>query len=338
MENDDTDTGGDELSVSEAASAYAKAMADGADDGQPDDIEQAGETADDDLHEGDEPEGDETDGDPEADSQADDEDDAEPESEKGRYVAHNGRVRLPDGSESTVADLIAGNMMDRDYRQKTMAHSEEVKSFKAQSDALEASKEQLSHDRELVAQLITAIVGQPPDPATLASDPVKYMQDKANYDAWLQHLNSLQQQDLQSRQQKAQETQEAEVKKADEEWRALTDKLTYLKDSKKAATFANNLKSYLGTYGFGPPDMKAVALNHRLALIADKARQWDRLQASKATVAKKVEGRPPVQKGGRRLNPSEHRARAAGDAFAKAKQSGSLEDVTAAFIASLNKG
>jgi hypothetical protein len=79
--------------------------------------------------------------------------------------------------------------------------------------------------------------------------------------------------------------------------------------------------------------MKAVALNHVYAVIADKARRWDKLQASKANVQKKVEGRPPVQKGGKRLNPSEAKARQATDAMTRLGNTGRLDDAVAAYLA-----
>jgi hypothetical protein len=43
------------------------------------------------------------------------------EPEAPAYVAPEAKVKLPDGSEATVDDLIKGNLRDRDYRQKTQA-------------------------------------------------------------------------------------------------------------------------------------------------------------------------------------------------------------------------
>jgi hypothetical protein len=66
--------------------------------------------------------------------------------------------------------------------------------------------------------------------------------------------------------------------------------------------------------------------------------QWTKLQASKANVNKKVEGRPPVSRGGKRHSSSERNASRASEALNTARKSGSVQDVTAAYIASLNKG
>src|SRR6185369_8912816 len=106
-------------------------------------------------------------------------------------------------------------------------------------------------------------------------------------------------------------------------------------DAKRVDTFVGDLRKYAtDTYGFKPEEMKAIALDHRLALALNDAIKWNKLQASKANVQKKVEGRPPVQKGGKRLNPAESQARRATDAIARAQQSGRLEDVAAAYHAS----
>jgi hypothetical protein len=349
MENDeiDTQTGGEDLSISQAAAAYAKATATPVsnDHGNADEQDDSDTTTDDDLPDGDEPESDETDGETDTEEDTAEDADGEPETEQGRFVADNAKVRLADGTVTSVHELKRGFLRESDYTRKTTEAAEQRKQFEAQSSTLKASQEQLEQERALAIQVIQSAIGEPPplsmlDPTSPDFDIIGYNQRKANHDAWAQHLYALQQQDQQSRQKKTEEATRTEVEKANKEWSILSDKLTYLRDSKKAEAFANDLKAYLTgpDYGFAPEEMKAVALDHRFAVIADKARRWDKLQASKANVAKKVEGRPPVQKGGKRLNPSEHRSRSANDAFAKAKQSGSLEDVTAAFIASLNKG
>src|SRR6187549_573285 len=136
MDENDSPQAGEELSIDQAAAAYAKiSTPNAADTGQVEDEEQSeSEPADDELQASDEDAGEEAEGETEDEGQADEETDDEPETERGRYVAHNGRVKLPDGTESTVDDLIKGNLRDRDYRQKTMAHADEVKTFRSQSE------------------------------------------------------------------------------------------------------------------------------------------------------------------------------------------------------------
>src|SRR5687768_11467295 len=137
MENDDTDIGGESLSIEQAASAFVKATSDGAGSGQPEQEVEQSEDAEDELQASDEDEG-ESAGEDDPESQADDEDDEEPDSDHGRFVASNGKVKLPDGTVSTIADLIAGNMKERDYRQKTMELAPQRRALEEQSSALQA--------------------------------------------------------------------------------------------------------------------------------------------------------------------------------------------------------
>ncbi len=113
MENDDTVSGGESLSIEEAATAFVKATSEEAPKAKPEEEAEQGEQAEDELQASDEDEG-ESEGEDDPEGQADDEDEQEPESDQGRFVASNGKVKLPDGTVSTVADLIAGNMKERD--------------------------------------------------------------------------------------------------------------------------------------------------------------------------------------------------------------------------------
>lgn len=330
--NDDTPLGGAEPSMTtdEAAKAYAATLTTEP-EGQPEPEEETEVTTDDELQASDEGEGEETDGETDEEGQAEEETDEEPETERGRYVAHNGRVKLPDGSESTIADLIQGNLRDRDYRQKTMSHADEVKAF-------QASKQQIEDQRAYMASLIQSIIPPEPDPALYDTDPYAYGKQELARKQWLTHLNYIQEQDQLSAKERQAKAAKEDAEKRETEWNALLGKMPELKDEKRLDAFVGDIKKHGTTYGFTPQELSAVARDHRQAVVLSKAIKWDKLQASKATVQKKVEGRPPVQKGGRRLNPSEHRARATSDAMNRLKQSGSVEDAAAAYIASLNKG
>lgn len=327
MEND-TENGGEELSLDEAASAYAKSQASQAtSNGQAeDDDTQQGTEADDALVEAGE-------GEPDEDGQAEDGTDEEPESDQGRFVASNGKVRLPDGSVSTVADLIQGNLRDRDYRQKTMEASEVRKTSEAQSTALRQREQQLNQQSEYVAGLIRSIIPQPPDPNLARTDPGGYVEAKANHEAWMAHLNALDGQRNQFTQAQQAEQQQNLQTRAQSEWNVLLEKVPALKDDAKAKAFGADLVKFGSDYGFSPQELQGLAFDHRQAIVMRKAIAWDKLQASKGNVQKKVEGRPPVQRGGQRLSPAQSRGRANTELVARAQKSGSVDDVAAAYAA-----
>lgn len=340
MDNDTVPSGGETLSLDEAAKAYAAVTQTKEPQGQPDPEDTGEDTAGDTDELEADAEGDaEDDGEPETEGQPeDDEDDEEPESEKGRYVAHNGRVKLPDGSESTIADLIAGNMKDRDYRQKTMAHAEDVKSFKAQSEALKASQQQIDQQREYVASLVKSIIGTPPDPSLVdpASpnyDPAKYQTDEVRYRSWAQHLTYLESEQQRLQQERQAQTETQTQDRVNKEWAAALDKLPELKDPKKLDSFGKDTLKFGAEYGYTPQELATIHHDHRQLLVMKDAMAWRKLQSSKDKVQKKIENRPPVQKGGKRLNPNETRARAVSDATSRLQQTGRLDDAVAAYLA-----
>lgn len=333
-DEDDTGNGGEGLSMDQAVAAYAKATADGAEEANPEAEDEQGEEADDELQASGEDEG-EDDGDPGEKGQAEDEDDEEPESDQGRFVASNGKVRLPDGTVSTVADLISGNLRDRDYRQKTMATAEEKRVLAEQSAAFEASKKQVDEQREYMTRLLEAITPQAPDPSLMQSDPVGFMQAEHQHRQFAQHLQYLQHQMGVSRQEAEAATVKQRNEKANAEMERLREARPDLRDEAKLKAFAEDIKSAGKAAGFTLQEIaEQVPFDHRMALVLQKAAKWDRLQANKPKTVQKVKERPPVTKGSKRFSPTEAKAQRATDAITRLSKSGSMDDAVAAYLAS----
>ena len=334
MENDDTERGGESLSIEQAASAFVKATSDGADKGQPEKVTEQGEEADDELQASDLDEG-ESEGEADDEGQSDDEDEQEPESDQGRFVASNGKVKLPDGTVSTVADLVHGNLRDRDYRQKTMELATQRRAFEEQSSSFRASEQQVNEQREYLSQLLESITPQPPDPSMLANDPMGYLQAKDQYERFVSHTQYIQQQMGLTRQKSEETTQKQRMERAAEEHGALQEKLPALRDPAKLKAFADDILSAGQKAGYSPQELRdAVPYDHRMALVLQKAAKWDRLQASKPKVSEKVQGRPPVQRSGKQLSSDSRRAQRANDAVDRLRQTGSHDDAVAAYLAS----
>lgn len=333
MENDDTERGGEALSIEQAASAFVKATSEGAGNGQPEQEAEQGE-ADDELQASSEDEG-ESEGEDENEGQPEDEDDQEPESDQGRFVASNGKVKLPDGTVSTVADLVQGNLRDRDYRQKTMELATQRRAFEEQSSAIKASEQQVNEQREYLSRLMESLTPQPPDPAMMETDFIGYMQAKDQHERFVAHAQYIQQQIGLSRQQAEEATQKQRNDRANEEWGILQEKLPALRDQAKLKAFADDIQSAGQAAGFSREELAgSVPYDHRMALVLQKAAKWDRLQASKPKVQEKVQGRPPVQRSGKQLSHDAKRAQRANDAVSRLRQTGSHDDAVAAYLAS----
>jgi hypothetical protein len=339
MENDDTESGGESLSIEQAASAFVKATSEEAPKAKPTEEAEQGEQADDELQASDEDEG-ESEGEDDPEGQAADEDDEEPESDHGRFVASNGKVRLPDGTVSTVSDLIAGNMKERDYRQKTMELAPQRRALEEQSSAVKASEQQVNEQREYLSHLLESLTPQAPDPADIdpVTDPVgylSYMKAKEQYDRFEAHKQYIQQQMGMTRQQAEDQAKQQRMQKAAEENGALQEKIPALRDPAKLKALADDILSAGEAAGYSRQEIaESVPYDHRMALVLQKAAKWDRLQASKPKVSEKVQGRPPVQRSGKQVSNDAKRAQRTNDAMSRLRQTGSLEDATAAYLAS----
>jgi len=341
----DADLGGEELSVEQAAAAFVKSNEEGADQGQPEpedeDIE-ADNAEDDELSDEDD---DESEGEPDdEEGQPDEEDEDEPETERGRFVAANGRVKLPDGSVATVDELIQGNLKDRDYRQKTMSLAEEKRAFEAQSSEVKASLQQVQEQREYTQRLLESLMPQPPHADMLNAnspdyDPIGYTEQKAIYDNFAAHNQYLQQQAQAYQSQTAEQQQQSRQEKQNAEWNALLEAMPVLKDSAKLNAFSRDIKSAGEAYGFSPKEIaESLPQDHRMAIVLRDAASWRKLQSSKPKTTEKLKGRPPVQRSGKRLSSGAQKAQRASDAISRLKETGSVEDATRAFLASMNKG
>jgi hypothetical protein len=340
MEND-TVTGGAELSISEAAAAFIKSTAPEVPKDHPEVEDQDEEaTTDDDLQASDDDVSDEPDGETadEDDAEALGEDD-EPETEQGRFVADNAKVRLADGTVTTVHELKRGNLREADYTRKTQEAAALHTETAAERERIKASEQQIEQQREFMTSLLQAIVPAKPDPSRADPrsqnyDPAGYIADQAAHETWSQYLNQLQYQQQQVAYERQAQAGETEKQTIDREWNELVGKVPEWKDNKRLERFVDELREHTPAYGITPEELKVIAYDHRHALVLRDAIAWRKLQASKTTVAKKVEGRPPVQKGGKRLSPDGHRARAATDAITRLKETGSVADAAAAFLAS----
>lgn len=336
---DDTITGGEALSIDEAASRYVQSTApQEVEDDQADDVEQdEGDTTDDELQASDENEeaGEEDEGETDSEDQAEESDEEDdPESEQGRFVADNARVKLEDGTFATVAELKAGNLKNADATRKWQEAAELRRTAESHAESVKQAEQQIIEQRQYMTTLLQSVTPQAPDPSLVRTDPVAYMEQKAQYEQFTQHLDYLRQQDQQTQQQRQQEAQAKRQEKVNTEWGALLEKAPELKDKTKFTAFEAELVKAAPEFGFSPQElMEAVPYDHRMALVLKDAIAWRKLQASKPQAVKKTEGRPPIHKGGKRLGQQAQKARQADAAITRLKSTGSIADATAAYLA-----
>lgn len=336
---DDTITGGEALSIDEAAARYVQSATPAeVEDDQAEELESDdSDTTDDELQAPDEEAGEDDEGETGEDDQAEGDDDTteDPESEQGRFVADNAKVKLEDGSVVSISDLKKGSLLHADYTRKTQEVAELRRSFETQSDSVKQAEQQITEQREYMSALLQSIAPQAPDPNMLKTDPMGYLSQKEAYESFTQHLDYLRQQSTQTQQQRQQESEAKRVERVKTEWGSLLEKQPEFKDKTKFQEFeADAIKFGSEVYGFSLSELsQLIPTDHRMALVLKDAIDMRKLRASKPQVAKKAEGRPPIHKGGKRLNPQAQRARQADAATTRLKSTGRIDDAVAAYLA-----
>lgn len=272
-----------------------------------------------------------------ADSEEDGDGEDEPESEQGRFVNHDARVKLADGSFTTVAELVESGLRRDDYTRKTQetaAEKQEAQKTREQLTQLRQANEEV---RAYTIAVLEQFMPKPPDEALYATDIVKAMEQERAYRQRKEQLDYL-------KAQRDWDTQEANKQRSEEsrelsnaEWAKLIahPDMTDLKDETKGKALLSGMLTYGQRLGFSEQELRgALAFDHRQAVILKKAMAYDALQeAKKKVIPKKTEGRPPVQKGSKRLNPQGMAHRNANVAMKSLETSGSLKDGVRALLA-----
>lgn len=312
------------LSMAEAISAYTQADADSDEEQPAEDQEQDVEDTGDDPDEDDEGEAEDTDD----EDTPDDEDEDEPEEdESGEALASDDAVvTLEDGSKVTVAELKRGHLRTSDYTRKTQELAEQRKAFEANQSSYQQQAQQLTQEREFVAGLAQQLLPQEPDPSTMDTDPVGYMQAKAAYDQRMGQLQKLSQQHHEAAQRHAQEQRQALTQQRKAEAERLIEAMPELKEPQRYGKFMSETSAVMQNhYGFSAEEV-GQAMDHRFYPIFRDLAAYQRIKAGKGKAKQAVEGKPPVMRGGKRRGPGAQRAAARKAAKDRLNKSGSLKD------------
>ena len=238
--------------------------------------------------------------------------DGEQSTDAGRFVADNAKVRLPDGTVTTVAELKQGSLRQADYTRKTQEVSASRKELEARQAEIAQKSQSFEQTINFALQVAQASMPQEPSREMLASDPIAYLQQKAEYDArlgQLQHLSAAKQQH--------EEVKSGEQQRAFHEWvsgerQRLVEAMPELKDTAKLHAFNGELVKGIEQYGFTAQDLSNV-YDHRLVLLAKDALAYQKLKASKPQAMAKTQGKPAFTPG-RRQSPNGEKQRSnAGD-------------------------
>jgi hypothetical protein len=264
-------------------------------------------------------------------------DQEEPESAYGRFLPDDGKVRLADGTVTTLAELKKTPLLQSDYTQKTMAIAEERKQIEQTRASFRERENQLKQHGELVAALWQEFLGQPPDPALLdpASgqfDFVGHARLKDEFERKSYRAQQLIQQHQALIQRQAMETEQQRLQTRAREADLLYEKKPDLKDPQKYQKFWTDAVRTVAKVGFTPEDLNQID-DHRTYLILDKAIRYDALEERAGQVRAKVNGKPALLSGSARRSPDAVRGQEAKAAMARLNRTGTMQDGVAAMIA-----
>lgn len=273
----------------------------------------------------------------------------EPEFKAGQFAAHDAKVKLEDGTTISVADLVAGNMFQRTFTQKTTALAQEKKALEDERSQFAETKQQIEHQRNIILTLAQELLPQEPQPVDPNADPVGYINYLAERDAYqgkmakLERLWNSTQQELAQQADKAQKEQQQMTQQQVEQRQALVQAeaeklrtaIPRLKDEKARQAFVEDVVHLApSVYGITPQEIDQV-LDHRYMRVL-----YDAIAFRKA-VAKRAAGTqpttPPAQQAQQpripqrqRMAPQTAQSRDQTSAFERLRKTGSFTDAAKA--------
>ena len=206
--------------------------------------------------------------------------------------------------EVTLDELKKSYQLGSDYTKKTQEVAEQRKVIEQEAKAIiEARKVRDDYAQKLqaVEQFLTGTNDSPEDLAAMKeNDPIGYAVKVAEMTEKKEQL-----QQVQSERERL--AQEQNAVRADEmqkfvanEAQKLTQSLPEFSDKAKGEQIRNEIRNYGKKVGFTDEELSQV-YDSRHVLVLHKAAQWDKLQASKSGVKKKVAKAPKTLKGGAKV-------------------------------------
>ena len=221
---------------------------------------------------------------------------SEDEPQEAAYADANAKVKLADGEEVTIADLISGRMMQADYSRKTQELSNQRRQVEADASKLEGIT-------QAFVDHLSSLVPNEPDQSLIYSNPQEYSKQKAIYDNAMSQIqklieigqqpkevvNNLNQMDQQAAQRETQT--------------ALVQKIPTMGTREGFSKIMGEVSAAAQAVGFTSEDLQAAfslpkgAALIELAYLASKGMAADKAMASAKAKAQKAPPAKPVKPG-----------------------------------------
>ena len=232
----------------------------------------------------------------------------------------------------TLDELIKSYQLGTDYTRKSQAVAEERKAVEAERNAIQEANQIRDTYAERL-QIIEQMLNQPQQEENLEylkeTDPIGYAVKVAEMSQNEKQLMQVRAERERISQQQEYDRQEQLRYKINEEAQKLVAALPEYADPVKGDAIRKDVRMYGKQAGFSDDELANV-YDSRAVLTLWKAMQFDKLQASKPGITKKVNDAPRTMKPGVTM-PRDSNGEELKKLKARAKQSGRVADAAAAF-------
>jgi len=271
---------------------------------------------------------DEDEGEEETGDSDEDEDEDGTEQGDGKFVAKTGRVTMPDGSTTTVADLIQGNMAQSDYSRKTLEVAGQRKQVEQQMAAYNQVFTEVQAQHETVMLAIENLKPQKPQfgPEDDIVGWTKYQAGTEQWDEW-DKWSQARRAELQQQQKNL--AADAEAQYLTRERDSLLAAKPELRDKDKFDNLLTEGAKVAAQFGYTEEEIFGTK-DHRAYLMLDAMVRLTRAMNKAPKAAENVKAKPKMVKGSRRVSQSQQQSRAKRKNFEHLQNEGSLRAGAAA--------
>lgn len=230
-------------------------------------------------------------------------------------------VAMPGGEKLELKELKSGYLRDRDYRHKTTDLANKRRE-------LEALSTRVADAANAISEVLMKQVPPAPDPSLALSDPVRYVQEKAQHESATDWVNAIVAQATPAKEVVNKLTEEQQGELLRSEVAKLTQAFPEIEKPEGKKKFFDAAMGAAKELGFSDQELGAVT-DHRYFKVAYYAKLGMEAEAAKAKAASKVVNVPPVAVQKRPAGAEANKQRANRDAMDRLKRSGSIQDAMA---------
>lgn len=252
------------------------------------------------------------------------------------FLDHLGATVKINGEESrvTLRDLKNGHQMEGDYRRKTSEVAEQRRSIEAEQRQLEEQRNHFSSQLTPLVTQLESMVGT--DQAVLQQllndgDMLGYEQYNMQAKQREAQLNMAKQEQAKISQEQQEAAQKSLQKEVADNERILAERRpAWAKDPQKGREQVQSIRQYMKDMGV-PAQTADSVYDANSIIIAEKAMLYDKLQAEKPAVLKKVRTAPKVVKPGPSKPQVDPKKKALRANLNRLRQTGDYRDAAKAF-------